>query len=362
MTKFLLCLLMAIDVTQHGADPSGVADSTAAIQAAFDAAAFQNVTDPVTGYVLAQTAPTVRFPSGRYKVSGTLNPRPICTIEGEKAILNQTASVPTLVFAGATTLAVRGLRITGGTTAIAISNANIDSSTFFIDDCHFDRTTDAAITVRGTGTSGQLSGIMEVSRCRFRGCNQALSTYIDMCHLNDCWISWTQAAIVPPGTVLGCIDVKRGRLSVTDTMLVPADFTAIPTQHCWITSVGSVLAERSTFSGENGGIPIIRFGACPIDPNNSMGVVAHFTHCQLSAGRTQNTAAAIVTLDAGTPQQIVIEKCRHLFAVPYIVDVNGTGATTAAALPTPLQITIRNNTTWPRTMRVPEVLTQYLVP
>lgn len=66
-----------VNVLDYGADPTGVADSTSAIQAALDYAGSLSIADtiysPVNAYYVLKGGTTVFLPAGKYKTSVTLN-------------------------------------------------------------------------------------------------------------------------------------------------------------------------------------------------------------------------------------------------------------------------------------------------
>lgn len=66
-----------VNILDYGADPTGVADSTAAIQAAFDYAGSLSISDtiysPVDANYVLKGGTTVFMPAGKYKTSASLN-------------------------------------------------------------------------------------------------------------------------------------------------------------------------------------------------------------------------------------------------------------------------------------------------
>ena len=126
-----------IDVSQppFNIQGDGVTDCTAALQSVADAATFQQTTD-ANGFVTAQTAPVIYFPSGIYKISGPITFKAVVSIVGSKAIIAQTASSQSFVFPRGTQIDIEGMKFVGGTNAIYISNANIDRKSTRLNSSH----------------------------------------------------------------------------------------------------------------------------------------------------------------------------------------------------------------------------------
>lgn len=123
----------AFNVLDYGADPTGVADSAAAIQLALDEAS------PVYG--------TVYFPAGDYKVASTLNAgnASIYGSESRQAAINYTGSSNLF----GPIVSVYGIRFTGtGKTGTGIAFKIIDGYRTLIQNCQFDN----------IGTGIQISG------------------------------------------------------------------------------------------------------------------------------------------------------------------------------------------------------------
>ena len=310
----LLSLLSVSDIIVQGdfkdtngvtytVDPTGVTDSTKAIQLAFSKALWTNLEDS-TKYVHAQSSPTIVFPSGTYKISGQINAWPICAIVGSKAIIAQTDPKATSFdFDGATDVTIKGMRFDGGACAVSIRNPNINGSVFVLEECRFDNIKGAAVLVKGTGDGNIMPENLSLIRCRARLCDKLLITYCDQTLIDNCWNQWSQSA--PVGSY---ICNMRGDLSIVNrTMFVPQDFTSFPIMHTWISSAGastSVTARDSRFSGEFGGIPIITNGVAPNDPGGvpssvyvtRMSTSVSFHNCQLSAGPSKNTTSAVLNM------------------------------------------------------------------
>lgn len=369
-----------IDVSQppFNIQGDGVTDCTEALQSVADAAAFQQVTDS-NGFVKAQTAPRIYFPSGIYKISGPINFKSVATIAGSKAIIVQTANTRSFVFGRGTHVDIDGMKFVGGTNAVYIANQNINACMFNISRCHFDRTTGAAILAESTATDansvGVLSATLNIDECRFRDCYQMLDECCDFANFYSCQVqmSIVYATPVPKESgYLAFIVVRRGCFQIRDTVLTPADFvyssTSGPIKHYWIYSTGSVLASETRFGGENGGIPILMFGPAGVNATNNNGRSVRFIGCQMCAGptsvpsgtKTPNTTTAMITLN-GMPSLIEFNNNYVMFVAPHILDPSGNAAKAAATMNIAPKIRFGVNVNFPDTIRIPSTLTKYVV-
>ena len=171
-------------VTAFGADPTGQRDSTRAIQQTFYAATAQMARD---GHFSAGIAfePEVRFPSGHYKISDTINLSNVKPSDlGQKdcgrlgnsttwcyfALLRVTgegiATVEQLdatkdVFAGAIVerLTFSFMSLVGGRNGLLVGNNNTDQGYIKINDCTFAHAAGAAIKIIGPSCQGCALGV-----------------------------------------------------------------------------------------------------------------------------------------------------------------------------------------------------------
>lgn len=154
-----------INVIDYGADPSGVADSTSAIQAAFDAAASSNELANVKAVV---------FPEGLYKVSSSI------TISSQNIYVTATgiARIQPTDLSASSTYTI--FNLTG-----ALGHATIENLTFYMfgSDCN------------GIGAT-QLWRQSTIENCQFVGGDTGIDlavsgtdkwgVTIDKCRFNDC--------------------------------------------------------------------------------------------------------------------------------------------------------------------------------
>ena len=185
-------------VTDYGADPSGVNDSTAGIQAAIWDATYASFLDQV-GDKHAQSGdgiggilePEVRFPGGRYRVTATVDlvaPGPVhmpemaahCATflgnqgrnsswchhgylrlkgDGQAKLVMENDSADVFVGQQLTALTVSFLSFLNGRRQLYVGNNNTDQSTLKITDCVFQASTGAAIHIAGPDCNGCPVGV-----------------------------------------------------------------------------------------------------------------------------------------------------------------------------------------------------------
>lgn len=122
----------AFSVTDYGADPSGTSDSTAALNAAIDAA-YASITNTGTSYSLTLVIPQpqwngayayVYLPPGKYLLTGVVTQKSNVILVGNNAMLFMDGGTITMsnFWTGMVNLAI----VSPGTTATAITMSDID--------------------------------------------------------------------------------------------------------------------------------------------------------------------------------------------------------------------------------------------
>ena len=297
-------------VTDFGADPTGVADSTLAIQAALDAAtyaSFQEQTSDKKGVdgVGGILEPEVRFPGGRYRVSRTLDLVGLsdadaavvsahcasfgrngswCTHghlqlrgDGKATLEMENATADVMVGTHLTRLTASGLRLVGGRHQMHVGNNNTDQGAIRIHDCSFERSNGVAIHILGPSCAGCLAGVgncpdgptcsreedpfpqvgsfstqVTIRDCVFVGCDQVLVAWSDWVSFSDSWIS--TSLMMRNKAVIE----NHDRLFVENIVGVPASYS-LPwnvTRGRWIDNYahrvdgGMVHVRNSRFGGE----------------------------------------------------------------------------------------------------------------
>ena len=277
------------DVTAVGADPSGAHDSTDAIQAACTAAARGMGHGEKVG---AMCQPEVRFPSGHYKISDTINISGVpantthgscgnhsgdttwCMLTALQIMGEGTATIeqqdPTKdIIAGATVvrIGVRYLNLVGGRNQLNLGNNNTDQSFIKISDCQFANSSSAAIRIVGPSCEGptcpsdshplvgSFSSQVIVRDCEFHKCMQALVVWSDWASFSDSWITGH-----PDMTNMAIIE-NHDKIMISKILGVPQNRGETnATRQRWIDNYshrmdgGTVHVRDVRFGGESSGI------------------------------------------------------------------------------------------------------------
>ena len=212
-------------VTDFGADPTGHNDSTAAIQAAFDAS-IASMSQGGSFKFGRVWEPEVRFPSGHYRVSDTIHisgvpstttkgscgPRGNDTtwcmlaalrVAGVGIATVEQLSVSHDIFSGATTtrLSFSYMNLVGGRHQLMIGNNNTDQSFIKVSDCSFAYASGTAIRIIGPSCPdpscpadphplvGSFSSQVIVRDCEFKKNIQTLVIWSDWASFSDSWIT-----------------------------------------------------------------------------------------------------------------------------------------------------------------------------
>jgi hypothetical protein len=234
----------SVNVLDYGADPTGVTDSTSAIQAAINACNALTITG-TGGVTSSGSQPFVFFPAGKFRIASTLTTNAYLTMEGNRSILQIDSGVIALQSTGYQVI-IRGMVFLGGAQAIAIATSNTDTSTVSIYDCEFQNQTSMTFGTSTTSNSTQI----RIERCKINNINTGciIGNFLsgDGIYLNDNWISTNsdKAFVLGGDTGPGAVMVYVGNLGV------PYASTGV-----WFTlSAESSLSLRSNrFGGESGG-------------------------------------------------------------------------------------------------------------
>jgi hypothetical protein len=293
-------------VTDFGADPSGVRDSTAAIQQAFYNATQRMARDGIFGRGNA-FEPEVRFPAGHYKINETIqlsNVKPsdlgkkdcgalgnsttwcyfaLLRVTGEGVATVEQVDETKDVFAGAVverlTFAFMSLR--GGRNQLFVGNNNTDQGFIKVNDCTFAYAGGAAIKIVGPSCQGCPAGVDDcvdahcpadphpqtgsyssqvvVKDCVFSRNYQALVVWSDWASFEDSWIS--------TGCELhdGAVIENHDKLFIRNILGVPCNRVTPPnaSKQRWIDNYshridgGTVHVKNFRFGGESSGLPAI---------------------------------------------------------------------------------------------------------
>lgn len=307
MTRYPILILLAtllalspglavINVHDYGARGDGHTDDTVAIQAAFDAAQAQVTSLPSKVGCYYQTAPEVFFPSGRYMLSGPLNLSGLAVRGEGQACLEQTnPEADIFVSAYAWRMSFTGLTFLYGRRHLALSNPNLDTGYLLVQDCRFYASGGPAIAVGKGSNSTQL----QIEKCEFISCRQALITHTDQGAMRDCWISTD-----PEMRNLAVIENRGGRFTLENIVGVPLVNGA---NQRWIDNYGSTLTcQQVRFGGEGGGFTPIINHAKPFMDTFSSSILLE--DCLVCANGSETRNCAVFCEEI--PNSLIIRNCQ----------------------------------------------------
>ena len=155
----------SLNVLDYGADPTGVIDSTSAIQAAYAAAqaAVQTASGTITN---ANSKYRIFYPKGIYKVSGTINTNGSEGSFGDRAIIQADAGTNVFLSNGYQDT-FYNLVIVGGAKAISFVTGNTDTCTVLIDRCEFQQQTTSVFDTDNNSNST----LITVTNCKINNTN-----------------------------------------------------------------------------------------------------------------------------------------------------------------------------------------------
>lgn len=183
-----------INVKDFGAVGDGVADDSAAIQAAVDAAKNQQINGPLAGSTtFVNGAPTVYFPLGVYRVNTGLTANNMPTIvligDGKVAIIGNTSTTKTVDFLTGDRvryLTVENIQFQNFDTVFAVSSNNLDLANW-----NFQRCQAAGINLFIDTLSyvASRSTMVSFKDCVWQyNCVQIARIFCDSVTFDSCWI------------------------------------------------------------------------------------------------------------------------------------------------------------------------------
>lgn len=290
-----------INVLDFGADPTGVADSFSAIQAAFNLqGTLQQSIQTSTGLYLG-TTPAVHFPKGKYVISATINGiSDYAIITGEEAIIQKatvfSGTVGFQMVGTAWRIYMEGLQFSGFQTGVYLDNNNQNSGMIVIKNCGFFDCSYRALWLDVSSSN------TVVENCLWR--SNRYDVYIesgDVVTINGGWISRKDDMIVD--NYDGCIINYSNRLIIRNLICVPSGSETV-TEPAWIKNFFSVDCDGVRFGGESGGLTAINnfSDAAPFGTQGNKSEVL-VRNCDLYSGTGGKPAVRLIYV----PNAIVVE-------------------------------------------------------
>jgi hypothetical protein len=326
-----------ISVLDFGADPTGVADSTTAIQAAinYQASLTQSyapgtIKPPPLQNATIGTAPVIFFPKGKYTISDTLTYFGYSSFSGEQSIIYQTDNTKD-IFSSTSVCQneFNNLQFVGGKRHIYGQNGtNFEGVLIKVYNCNFEANASHALYFAKFPSSGGEQ--LVVSGCRTISGALFLYTEFDFSECNNSWIEFYRDNM-PNDTAQM---VAKGAFKLVDCALVPGSDSMGDAGNTrrYIDAYASVEVQRCRFGSEAG-------GGCPliysfIDQllNTSypyQGAIISITDCEATAAGTRVDKGFIVA-KSGLPQVINISGNGYSFDGPFINTSQFTGGISLA--------------------------------
>lgn len=203
-----------VNVKDFGAVGDGVADDTAAIQAAINYAKTLIVNLQYTGsFIFVNGGPVVVFPAGAYRVSSTIDLNLIKYVNlsgsGKSLIVGAANTTKTVTAFAATDLRylkVSGLQFQNFDTTFDISTGNLDFSMWSFEDCQAGAVN---LFVDSGSYAASRSTLVDFTRflCQY-DVVQIIRSFCDLLTFNDCWLG--HASLSPLIYANSLVTIKGG--------------------------------------------------------------------------------------------------------------------------------------------------------
>jgi hypothetical protein len=236
-----------ISVKDFGAVGDGVADDTAAIQAAYNHQSARLKTSFALTNERADTLPGIFFPSGIYIISSPINIPNNGETFGEQAILKKAQSFTGAAgfqrTSGAFRLYFEGLQFVDFPTGLYLDSSNINSGKISVIRCGFFGNTENAVYLNVQ------SSVTNFNDCIWRSNKHDL--FIDSGDQVNVWGGWIQRK---GGQLTDDYDgaiVNKGILRMFGTLCVPQPETIL--EPCWIKNYRAVACLGVRFGDEAAG-------------------------------------------------------------------------------------------------------------
>lgn len=263
----------SVNVQDFGADPTGVADSTSAINAAFAKATALGVAYSNSASHIFVSKPVVFFPEGKYRITAPVgNVTNSVIVRGANAVLYSANTSISLLYLGTYNVTVENMTFDGGQYHIKFGGSRTEGGNILVNNCIFEIASKCCIiTDRGDipGWSGY-PAIMRINNCRSYG-SPFLETYTNGTNVTDCWLAWDVGTATQPLFRGNDTIVVKGLLEVpygTPGASTWGRFSSpVPGAGFGSEDILSVVAYGCRFGGEATGVPLVVFSekGCNLD-------------------------------------------------------------------------------------------------
>lgn len=236
-----------VSVKDFGAVGNGVADDTAAIQAAIASLSQQVASGSA---VTMGTRGTLVFPKGVYIISSPISLEPYIDIEGNRSVLKAATDTFAILDSVQYMTTISKMQFLGGTYGLYIETNNIDSTTINVNNCEFQQQVTASIAT----DTNSASTILNITSSKFYNTNTAakilLLQSVDLCNFDNNWVEASCYDVFVVGTAS-----IFAQLSVTGMMGVPLTGGS---NQCWFKNYAKIKVSHSRFGGEYGGAVLVK--------------------------------------------------------------------------------------------------------
>ena len=327
-----------VNVLDFGADPTGVADSTTAIQQAINSAPTlsYNLNSLIPGQFLLGTVPAVYFPKGLYKITDQITFNTYTKLISDAgAVIYQTNSAKNIFYSESIYQnEFNGLTFVGGATQIYAQNGATgitgkEAVNLKIINCTFMVATVYGVQIRPSGAGGGCTAFIQ--NPQMFNCKQSIyQGGIDWLNITDGWIGcYPQAGLTTPWANDTATIVVRGHTSIDGTVFIPGDpnFALNSNTNRWIDFyAGEILATNCRFGGEYAGLPIV-YNFSDILNGTGSSVYTFISSAIvidksiIPCGSVGRADTGVIVAKTGLPSLIRVVGCSFLAEHAYIRDL-----------------------------------------